>query len=149
MLSARVRLSLAEDISRESPRGFSKTPANSCRSLSTHFDTPHIFRVSAYADEQKSSRFFESSRSRRRFFAAHRESLAARRRSASHVPESTWGFYEVGTAFSRPARPLRESACAFCRSAGISSGRPPHYADRRLRTGCRRARAVIEDHSFR
>jgi len=84
--------------------------------LSTHFDTPRIARVSADADERMTSTFFESPRSRRHFLARSRESSAARRLSALNVPESTWGFSEVGTAFSRSARLLRESACAFRRS---------------------------------
>src|SRR2546423_7031360 len=107
---------LAQDSSRESPRGFSKTLAIARRSLSTHCDTPRIPRVSADTDEQTTSTFFESPRSRRHFLATSRESLAARCLSALNVRESTWGFSEVGTAFSRSARLLRESACAFRRS---------------------------------
>jgi len=50
---------------------------------------PRIARVSADADEQTASSFFASPRSRRHFLAAHRESPAAHRRSASNVREST------------------------------------------------------------
>ena len=104
-------------MARASLRSFSDTPAITRRSLSTLFDTPHIFRVSAYADEQTTSAFFESLGSRPQFLATHRVSAAARYLLTLNVRESTWGFSEVGNAFSRSVRPLRESARAFCRSA--------------------------------
>ena len=110
--------------------------------MSTHFDTPRIARVSADADEQTMSTFFESPRSRRHFLAAHRESPAARRLSALNVPESTWGFSE-GPAYSANRHALSVSRRA--RTAGrraCALDRPPCSADRRPRTVGRRARAV-------
>ena len=142
MLSARVRLSLAEDVARASARSFSKTPAIARRSLSTHFDAPHILNKRPRRFSHRGARAVSSSphgASRRPRVIAWRRIFVNRPRDFPRLAMRSVG---------RPALPANRRALSVgrrARTAGgraVSSGRPPRSADRRPRTICRHPRAV-------
>jgi len=142
VLSARVRLSLAEDVARASPRGFSKTPVIARRSLSTQFDTPHILNKRPRRFSHRGARAVSSSP----HSASRRPRTIAWRRIFVNRPGdfTRLAMRSVGRSpLSANRRAL--SVGRRARTAGgraFSVYRRPRYADWRPRTGRRRARAV-------